>query len=157
MKLATWYLRRSIYTLKSTGGDLYDEENFLCHTLEDVSRGENIKIPHETAIPTGTYAIILTQSTRFGRLMPAIISELSGYELKNKGISFKGIRIHGGNKANNTDGCVLAARQRIDPDTIYGSYEKEITKRLREIGLKAQNLPLPGEFDYVQLIVTNDI
>ena len=73
------------------------------YTLEDKYR-ENTgvpvcewKIPHETAIPCGTYPLIIDMSTRFKKLMPHICN-VEGFD---------GIRIHAGNTDQDTDGCIL--------------------------------------------------
>jgi hypothetical protein len=83
-----------------TLGSLYVDGAFECYTLEDVVRADGIKIAGETAIPAGTYTIDITMSPRFGCLLPLLLS-VGG---------FVGIRIHPGNSAKNTDGCILVGR-----------------------------------------------
>lgn len=97
-------LYRDTFTTESSVGKLYNGDEFLCHTLEDVSRGENVKIMAKTAIPTGIYKMQVSMSNRFKRDMIMIFTEDNGYELVNKGISFKGIRIHGGNDHEDSEG-----------------------------------------------------
>ena len=73
------------------------------YTLEDKVREESgvpvceWKIPGETAIPVGTYPLIIDMSNRFKKLMPHICN-VDGFE---------GIRIHAGNTSEDTEGCVL--------------------------------------------------
>lgn len=156
MILDNLFLYRENYTLKSTTGILESQDSkFKCYTLEDVVRGENIKIPGRTAIPDGIYKVILTMSHRFKRLMPMIFTESNGYELRNKGVSFKGVRFHGGNTHKNTEGCPLIAHNKLSNDLIQGTAEKDLVEYLKSKGLKEQKLPLSGDYNYVQLYIIN--
>ena len=125
-------LIRDTYTNLSTVGKLYVNGTFFCHTLEDVARAYGVKIKGETAIPQGEYLVDLSTSYRFKRIMPMIYTESNGYELKSGGISFKGIRIHGGNTHKNTDGCVLVAHNRLNYNLIQGTAEKDLVSLLSE-------------------------
>jgi len=88
---------RKEYTDKSTIGDFYIDKDHFAYTLEDTCRAKGVKIAGETAIPEGTYQIILDFSNRFQRDMPHIL-DVPG---------FTGIRIHPGNTNANTSGCLL--------------------------------------------------
>ena len=55
------------------------------------------KVPKETAIPADSYRIIITHSERFDRPLMLLV-DVPG---------FSGIRIHSGNTAANTEGCLL--------------------------------------------------
>ena len=127
-------VQRDNYTLKSTTGKMFLNGEYFGYTLEDTSRGSNIKIAKHTCIPEGTYEVHLTMSTRFKREMPMVYNQGNGYELRAQGISFKGIRIHGGNRAENTEGCILLAKNYLNEDLIQGSLEKELTKELNRLG-----------------------
>jgi len=89
-------LDRQDYTKESTIGKLFIDGVFECYTLEDVVR-HGPKVFGETAIPQGTYEVIITQSPRFKRLLPLLV-KVPGYE---------GVRIHPGNTAKDTEGCLL--------------------------------------------------
>ena len=88
-------------TAAATLGILLLDGVFACWTLEDVVRP--VKIPGETAIPAGRYAVQLSLSQRFQKLLPEILT-VPG---------FTGIRIHAGNTAQaDTAGCLLVGRVR---------------------------------------------
>lgn len=99
-------LKRTTFTDKSTIGQLSIDGSFYCYTLEDVIRN-GPKVMHETAIPFGTYEVIVNMSNRFKRLMPLVLGVPN----------FEGIRIHSGNTAADTSGCILVGLQK-DVDTI---------------------------------------
>jgi len=93
-------VKRLHKTDKSTIGELYIDGIFECFTLEDVERKEKIK--SETAIPKGTYKVIINQSNRFKRLLPLLL------DVPN----FEGVRIHSGNTNHDTEGCILVGQTR---------------------------------------------
>jgi len=102
-------------------GDLFINGEFFCYTLEDEKRADGVKVYGETAIPTGTYNVLLTKSNRFKRLMPLIVDVPM----------FSGIRIHGGNTSKDTLGCILVAFN-TDYKKIWGTAEKYLTNELKE-------------------------
>ena len=88
-------LIRKEFTTESTIGDLLIDGKFYSFTLEDMYRDKKIK--GVTAIPYGTYEVIINFSNRFQRPMPLLLN-VPGFD---------GIRIHNGNKAEHTEGCIL--------------------------------------------------
>ncbi len=88
-------LERTTIDEQGTVGSLYCDGVFICHTLEDPAR--KVKIYGQTCVPSGIYRVDYTHSGRFGRMLPL----LGDVPL------FFGIRIHGGNKTKDTDGCIL--------------------------------------------------
>ncbi len=98
-------LTRDVFTAKSTLGTLTIDDAFECYTLEDVDRkledgGE--KIYGETAIPRGTYDVIIDFSPKYQKPMPHILN-VPQYE---------GVRIHPGNFPKDTEGCILLGLSR---------------------------------------------
>lgn len=92
-------LERSWCGPSCTIGQLMVDGVTECFTLEDVVRtGE--KVYGKTAIPAGSYNVVITQSRRFKRDLP-LVENVPGFE---------GIRIHPGNTAEDTDGCILVGR-----------------------------------------------
>jgi hypothetical protein len=85
---------------EATLGVLFVDGVFECFTLEDVIRP--VKIPGETAIAPGRYAVHLTHSPRFGRVLPEVMNVPN----------FVGVRIHAGNRKDDTDGCILVGLDR---------------------------------------------
>ena len=86
---------RETFTDESTIGKLFINGVFHCFTLEDKVR-EN-KIQNVTAIPKGRYEVIINFSNRFQQQMPLLLNVPN----------FEGVRIHWGNFAKDTDGCIL--------------------------------------------------
>ena len=100
-------LIRNTRSSESTIGDLLIDGQFFCYALEDFDRGLNSsmnlaeitqkKVYAKTAIPKGTYKVVITFSPRFKQYMPLLLNV--------KG--FQGIRIHSGNTAAHTEGCLI--------------------------------------------------
>lgn len=95
-------------------GELFADKQFFCYTLEDAVRGAGIKIPGKTAIPADYYFLQCTWSPKFSRILPLIYNtEIAGrYFVVSHGISFEGVRLHGGNKPENSDACPLIGFKR---------------------------------------------
>lgn len=100
-------LIRKYYQAKYTIGRLYVNNRFFSDCLEPPSQHltercsmdtiQNAKNKGYRAIPTGRYRILITRSRRFGRWLPLLMN-VKGFE---------GIRIHAGNKPEDTKGCIL--------------------------------------------------
>jgi hypothetical protein len=93
-------LKRLIKTEKSTIGELSINGAFECYTLEDAERIS--KVYGRTAIPKGQYEVIINYSNRFKQYMPLLLN-VPDYE---------GVRIHSGNTANDTLGCILVGQKK---------------------------------------------
>lgn len=91
-----------------THGRMYFEGHAFCHTCEDEDRqleegpkhAGSTKVYGKTAIPRGKYQLITSMSPRFGRILPEVL----------KVPGFTGIRIHGGNTAEDSAGCILVGQ-----------------------------------------------
>jgi hypothetical protein len=109
-------LKRDVFSDKFTLGTLSVNGKHLGFTCEDTDRhieddkdgdGNPIdkgeKIYGQTAIPKGTYPVTLSFSHRFQKIMPEVLNVPN----------FSGVRIHGGNRADNTLGCPLLGSTRL--------------------------------------------
>lgn len=96
-------VERNVFTSESTISDVYVDGIFECHILEDAVRevpGRPVtswKVYGKTAIPQGRYKVERTMSPRFGKMLPLLVG-VPG---------FAGVRIHPGNRAKDTEGCLL--------------------------------------------------
>lgn len=101
--------KKSEYTI----GKMHIDGRYFCDTVEDTDRGLTDEMSEEyikarkvygkTAIPTGTYNVILSYSPKFKKTLP-LIRDVKG---------FSGIRIHSGNTAEDSLGCILVGENKI--------------------------------------------
>ena len=81
----------------------------FCDTLEPTWRDYEhgaYKIKGKSAIPEGRYAVVISYSPKFKQWLPLL---LGGPEFNRK---WSGIRIHAGNSAKDTQGCILVGENR---------------------------------------------
>ena len=85
------------------------ENQYFCDTLEptwrDYANGA-YKVKGRSAIPEGRYAVVISYSPKFKQWLPIL---LGGPEFNRK---WQGIRIHAGNTAADTEGCILVGKNR---------------------------------------------
>ena len=117
-----------------TIGRLFIDNEYFCDVLEDKVRDFNkdgdlddlgeTKVWGKTAIPYGTYKIIINYSNKFKRELPRLLNV--------KG--FDGILIHPGNTAEDTHGCLLVgindskgrvSKSRITFDKLFAKLKDE--------------------------------
>lgn len=107
-------VKRKIFNPNNTISEVYIDGEFFGNILEDTDRGLDSKQPleeikkkkvyGETAIPTGTYEVVISWSNRFNQYLPLLVN-VPGYD---------GIRIHPGNTEVDSLGCLLPGK--ISPD-----------------------------------------
>lgn len=108
-------VERGLSGTSSTIGKLYVDGVFFAYTLEDIDRhleDGGKKINGETAIPRGSYKVIIDFSNRFQKQMMHVLN-VPGFE---------GIRIHAGNTDKDTEGCILLGKVRSD-NAVFNSRE----------------------------------
>ena len=105
-------LRRIAFKESYTIGKLYVDGIYVCDTVEDKDRGlddsmmvdeiKKKKVYGETAIPYGTYKVSITYSPKFKKNLP-LVEGVKGFE---------GIRIHSGNTAKDSLGCIIVGKNK---------------------------------------------
>ena len=98
-----------------------EKQTYFCDTLEPPVLEMKTSVPMDAvlrsptklaslkpiAIPEGRYAVVITWSPKFKMWLPIL---LGGPDFNHL---FKGIRIHMGNTAKDTAGCILVGRNQI--------------------------------------------
>lgn len=115
-----------------TIGSLSIDGKKFCDTLEDMVRdlnkngvfdGDEKKVYGETAIPYGTYDVVVDYSPKFKRELPRL------QNVKH----FEGILIHRGNTAEDSAGCILVGENKVKGKVVNSTpYEKELVRILKE-------------------------
>lgn len=105
----------------------------ICDVLEDTVRNNMtvainkfIKIFGKTAIPYGEYRIVRTYSNRFKKILPELLDVPH----------FSGIRIHPGNTADDTEGCLLPGKNTVKGKVLESRACFAIVDRIIADGLK---------------------
>ena len=120
--------RKPSYTI----GKLYIDGKYFCDTLEDLDRGlrqnmplseiQQLKVKKKTAIPTGTYRVIVNMSPSKQRLLPRLLN-VPGYD---------GVLIHRGNTEDDTEGCILVGENKVVGKVINSTqYELKLVELLK--------------------------
>ena len=120
-------LKRTTFTDKYTAGKMYVVGKYFGCTLERTNRDLNHKngfdngekkVYGDTCIPFGKYKLTVTYSPKFGRNLILV----------NNVPEFSGVRIHRGNRVQDTTGCILVAKTFLN-GVLYNSspYETWIT------------------------------
>ena len=133
---------------KYTIGKLYIDGTLFSDTLEDRVRDYNKdgnllgagedKVFGETAIPYGTYKIIVNTSPKFKRLLPRLL------DVKH----FDGILIHGVKKGaiatdKHTHGCILVGENKVKGGLINSAeYTDRITDILLDVQKRNENITI---------------
>ena len=96
------YIREQIVDEYSTGY----EDRYFCDTLEPTWRDYEhgaYKVKGRSAIPEGRYAVVISWSPKLKAWLPILLGVPK----------FEGIRIHAGNTARDTEGCILVGKNKL--------------------------------------------
>lgn len=98
-------LVRNVFSPDYTLGEIFLDGSHFGYTCEDCDRhlengGE--KVYGRTAIHRGKYRVIVSWSNRFKKPLPELL----------RVPKFSGVRIHGGNSASDSLGCILLGDER---------------------------------------------
>ena len=139
-------LKRIAFKETYTIGKLSIDGKYFCDTLEDRNRDLNHdgdlndagegKVMHETAIPFGTYSVVVNVSPRFGRELPRL-ENVPG---------FTGILIHRGNTDADSSGCILVGENKVKGKVVNSTpYEVELVKRCKEALARGEKITITIE------------
>jgi hypothetical protein len=132
-------LKRDVFEPNLTLGMMFVDGDFLGYTCEDCDRhlesgGE--KIFGQTAIPRGKYRVVMSMSSHFHKEMPEVLGVPK----------FSGIRIHMGNTAADTEGCILLGSVRTnDGVTTCNDVNVRLRALLEECELRMEEVWLTVE------------
>lgn len=126
-------LKRCHFAETYTIGKLYVDGVYFSDTLEDKVREYGVKVQNETAIPSGTYKVIMSISQKFKRILPRLLDVPM----------FEGILIHRGNTVKDTSGCILIgenkAKGMVLDSTKYEEKLVELLKQHNDIQITIEN------------------
>lgn len=127
-------VKRTRLKQKSTIGYMKIDGVFFCHTLEDKVRRlpDEVKVWGKTAIPAGTYDVVMYDSPRFKRRLPKLLNVPY----------FEGILIHRGNRAEDTLGCILVGDAHGEEVWNSTKYEQELCRRIDEAEARGEKVTI---------------
>jgi hypothetical protein len=105
-------VHRFEYGENYTVSRMYLDDKYECYVLEDKVRPAGVKIQNVTAIPAGTYKVVIDFSEHFQKNLPHLLDVPM----------FEGIRIHSGNTDLDTEGCLLLGTGWTGGDMVTNSH-----------------------------------
>lgn len=147
-------LKRIAKKEKYTIGKLYVNGDYMCDTIEDRDRNLDqsmteanilhIKVKHQTAIPTGTYEIIMNVvSGTFSK--KKLYKDFCGGKVPRlkyvKG--FSGILIHSGTDQDSSSGCIIVGQNK-QVGKVTNSWEtfKKLYRILESAGNRGEKITI---------------
>lgn len=103
---------RSVFNTDCTIGEFFIDGSYVCDAMEPADKGlwkdmpmwyiRKNKVKGKTAIPYGTYEVIISRSPKFKKDLPEVLDVPC----------FSGIRMHAGNWPKDTEGCIMFGKWR---------------------------------------------
>lgn len=131
-------LKRIALKPNYTIGKLFINGTYYCDTIEDkvIDLNKNgkfddglTKVMHQTAIPYGTFKVVVNHSPKFNRELPRLLDVPY----------FEGILIHNGSDQNSSSGCIIVGENKtIGKVTNSTFYMNNLTARIKDAQNKGE-------------------
>lgn len=131
-------LKRIALKPNYTIGKLFINGTYYCDTIEDkvIDLNKNgkfddglTKVMHQTAIPYGTFKVVVNHSPKFNRELPRLLDVPY----------FEGILIHNGLDQNSSSGCIIVGENKtVGKVTNSTFYMNNLTARIKDAQNKGE-------------------
>lgn len=131
-------LKRIALKPNYTIGKLFINGTYYCDTIEDkvIDLNKNgkfddglTKVMHQTAIPYGTFKVVVNHSPKFNRELPRLLDVPY----------FEGILIHNGSDQNSSSGCIIVGENKtVGKVTNSTFYMNNLTARIKDVQNKGE-------------------
>ena len=131
-------LKRIALKPNYTIGKLFINGTYYCDTIEDkvIDLNKNgkfddglTKVMHQTAIPYGTFKVVVNHSPKFNRELPRLLDVPY----------FEGILIHNGSDQNSSSGCIIVGENKtVGKVTNSRFYMNNLTARIKDAQNKGE-------------------
>lgn len=131
-------LKRIALKPNYTIGKLFINGTYYCDTIEDkvIDLNKNgkfddglSKVMHQTAIPYGTFKVVVNHSPKFNRELPRLLDVPY----------FEGILIHNGLDQNSSSGCIIVGENKtVGKVTNSTFYMNNLTARIKDAQSKGE-------------------
>ena len=131
-------LKRIALKPNYTIGKLFINGTYYCDTIEDkvIDLNKNgkfddglTKVMNQTAIPYGTFKVVVNHSPKFNRELPRLLDVPY----------FEGILIHNGSDQNSSSGCIIVGENKaVGKVTNSTFYMNNLTARIKDAQSKGE-------------------
>ena len=135
-------LKRIALKPNYTIGKLFINGTYYCDTIEDkvIDLNKNgkfddglSKVMHQTAIPYGTFKVVVNYSPKFKRELPRLL-DVPYFEV---------ILIHNGNDQNSSSGCIIIGENKtVGKVTNSTFYMNNLTARIKDAQNKGETITI---------------